>query len=98
MRSEPTFTCATCDLTIQHHPVFFLGLAFCCPGCAADGPCMCSYDAADSPEAAVPAVEAAVERAGTRGPAVPDVAPTAVPAVPVGAPASSRELVGARRR
>jgi hypothetical protein len=43
----PTFTCATCDATVTERPVFHLGLAFCCAGCAADGPCMCSYDAAD---------------------------------------------------
>ncbi len=45
MPTQPTFTCATCDHQIAHHPVFHLGLAFCCAGCAADGPCMCSYDA-----------------------------------------------------
>lgn len=44
---EPTFTCATCDVTIVGHPTFHLGLAFCCAGCAADGPCMCSYDLED---------------------------------------------------
>ncbi len=40
----PTVTCPTCDATVTDRPVFFLGLAFCCAGCAADGPCMCSYD------------------------------------------------------
>ena len=40
-----TFTCASCDATGVDSPVFHLGLAFCCAGCAADGPCMCSYDA-----------------------------------------------------
>ena len=40
-----TFTCASCDATVVDSPVFHLGLAFCCAGCAADGPCMCSYDA-----------------------------------------------------
>lgn len=39
-----TFTCASCDATIVDSPVFHIGLAFCCAGCAADGPCMCSYD------------------------------------------------------
>jgi hypothetical protein len=47
MATQPTFTCATCDATIAHHPTFHLGLAFCCAGCAADGPCMCSYDVQD---------------------------------------------------
>jgi len=45
MATQPDFTCATCDATITHHPTFHVGLAFCCAGCAADGPCMCSYDA-----------------------------------------------------
>lgn len=44
MATQPDFTCATCDATITHHPTFHVGLAFCCAGCAADGPCMCSYD------------------------------------------------------
>jgi hypothetical protein len=40
----PTFTCTTCEGRIPGDPVFHLGLAFCCAGCAADGPCTCSYD------------------------------------------------------
>ena len=44
MPTQPLFTCATCDVTIAGRPTFHLGLAFCCAGCAADGPCMCSYD------------------------------------------------------
>jgi hypothetical protein len=62
MPTQPTFTCATCDAVIAGHPTFHLGLAFCCAGCAADGPCMCSYDHVghlDSPGAAA-AVEAPV--------------------------------------
>ena len=51
MPTQPTFTCATCDAEIAHHPVFHLGLAFCCAGCAADGPCMCSYDMVVAPAA-----------------------------------------------
>jgi len=42
-----TFTCATCDHVITGRPVFHIGLTFCCAGCAADGPCMCSYDPVD---------------------------------------------------
>lgn len=63
MPTQPTFTCATCDDQIAHHPVFHLGLAFCCAGCAADGPCMCSYDMAVEPTAHARgvAVAAAVE-------------------------------------
>lgn len=65
MPTQPTFTCATCDAVIVGHPTFHLGLAFCCAGCAADGPCMCSYDHVghlDSPGAAT-AVEAPVVEA-----------------------------------
>lgn len=66
MPTQPTFTCATCDVQIAHHPVFHLGLAFCCAGCAADGPCMCSYDVvveptADVREVAVATVAAVVQ-------------------------------------
>jgi len=38
------FHCTTCEGPVTGEPVFHLGLAFCCPGCAADGPCTCSYD------------------------------------------------------
>ena len=56
-------TCATCGLEVRHTPTFHVGLAFCCVGCAADGPCTCSYDdeptghdaaRAAAPEAAAP--------------------------------------------
>ena len=39
-----TFVCATCEADAGARPTFHLGLAFCCAGCAADGPCTCSYD------------------------------------------------------
>lgn len=45
--SEPIFRCATCEFVVGPRPVFHLGLAFCCAGCAADGPCTCSYDIDD---------------------------------------------------
>ena len=38
------FTCVTCEAEIAGQAVFHLGLPFCCSGCAADGPCNCSYD------------------------------------------------------
>jgi hypothetical protein len=59
MPTEYTFTCASCDHEIVGRPVFHIGLTFCCAGCAADGPCMCSYDVVES----APAVQL-VEPAG----------------------------------
>ena len=41
--SDP-WTCTTCRIEIEHRPTFHVGLAFCCAGCVADGPCTCSYD------------------------------------------------------
>jgi hypothetical protein len=38
------FSCVTCEVPIGGAPTFHLGLPFCCAGCAADGPCICSYD------------------------------------------------------
>jgi hypothetical protein len=86
MPTEYTFTCATCDHLIGGRPVFHLGLAFCCPGCAADGPCNCSYDPDEPhPAHAIPGL-AAGGPIGDRE--------------PVGVPARSDEtesLVGAGR-
>jgi hypothetical protein len=55
--TEEPFTCVTCELEIRAHPVFHVGLPFCCPGCVAGGPCMCSYDEAST------AVQGLAERA-----------------------------------
>ena len=41
--NEP-FACVTCEIEIAGRPIFHVGLAFCCAGCVADGPCICSYD------------------------------------------------------
>ena len=38
------WVCTTCRIEIRHQPTFHVGLAFCCAGCVADGPCCCSYD------------------------------------------------------
>jgi hypothetical protein len=45
-RSAPTatFTCASCEIEIAGSPTFEREVAFCCAGCAANGPCTCSYD------------------------------------------------------
>jgi hypothetical protein len=40
------FVCVTCDLLITERPTFHVGLPFCCAGCVAGGPCVCSYDLA----------------------------------------------------
>ncbi len=81
MATQPDFTCATCDATITHHPTFHLGLAFCCAGCAADGPCMCSYDAEDQVPVAAP--RPAFVAAPLR---VPEIRPAARPIVPTWVP------------
>jgi len=44
LRTESPQTCVTCKGRIAGHAVFHIGLPFCCAGCAADGPCTCSYD------------------------------------------------------
>jgi hypothetical protein len=41
-----TFTCASCEARIAGAPVIHVGVAFCCAGCVAGGPCLCSYDVA----------------------------------------------------
>ena len=38
------FTCVTCEIEIAGPVTFHLGLPFCCAGCVAGGPCICSYD------------------------------------------------------
>jgi hypothetical protein len=95
MPTQPTFTCATCDHQIGHDPVFHLGLAFCCAGCAADGPCMCSYDAGAELVTETRAVALAVASTATDD-RVPGAFPADVPAE-VGA-VSAPLLRDARRR
>ena len=46
-----TWTCTTCRVEIRHRPTIHVGLAFCCAGCVAGGPCICSYDEADTERA-----------------------------------------------
>jgi len=38
------FTCVTCEIELTGPATFHVGLPFCCAGCVAGGPCMCSYD------------------------------------------------------
>ncbi len=37
--------CASCDGVITGRPVYRMDEAYCCLGCAAGGPCICSYEA-----------------------------------------------------
>jgi hypothetical protein len=77
----PTFTCASCDATVVDGPVFHLGLAFCCAGCAADGPCMCSYDALGTDLAQVRASAIIVDPGATDAPATRATAAVEPPAL-----------------
>lgn len=88
MPTQPTFTCATCDDQIAHHPVFHLGLAFCCAGCAADGPCMCSYDIEAEPAAV----------AGERAVAIVEVVVSPFVAASQATPGGARRRADERRR
>jgi hypothetical protein len=88
MTGDDRFTCATCDVTIDHHPVFHLGLAFCCAGCAADGPCMCSYDLPVAPVVAPADRATAVAPVDAVGPLVEPPLPPAAPTRAIPQPAS----------
>jgi hypothetical protein len=60
----PSFTCVTCESPAGPHPTFHVGLAFCCAGCVANGPCICSYDVdALDVDAAAPSVDEPVASA-----------------------------------
>jgi transcription elongation GreA/GreB family factor len=41
---NPTFICSSCQSPFDWAPLFYHGLGYCCAGCAAGGPCCCSYD------------------------------------------------------
>jgi hypothetical protein len=47
LSTDLPFTCVTCEVEIHGTPEFLAGMPFCCAGCAANGPCTCSYDLAD---------------------------------------------------
>jgi transcription elongation factor GreA len=44
MQTRQTTRCATCELHVDWPPVEQAGRDYCCAGCAAGGPCYCSYD------------------------------------------------------
>jgi hypothetical protein len=48
LRTQSPFSCANCELEITGAPTFHMGLPFCCAGCVAGGPCICSYDDASA--------------------------------------------------
>jgi len=99
MPTQPAFTCATCDDQIAHHPVFHLGLAFCCAGCAADGPCMCSYDVGAEAVPEVRAIAAVPVAAAVRIPETLLVAESAEEVAAAHAPrGDARRRVDGRRR
>ena len=37
--------CASCDHPFSDRPVYRMDEAYCCTGCAAGGPCICTYEA-----------------------------------------------------
>ena len=43
--SPPRGHCASCEALIPGRPIYQRDEAYCCIGCAADGPCVCSYEA-----------------------------------------------------
>lgn len=54
-KTSHDWVCTTCRIGIAGRPTFHVGLAFCCAGCVADGPCICSYDdPADAPASTDP--------------------------------------------
>lgn len=70
--------CVTCEEAIRHAPVYFDGKPFCCVGCVAGGPCLCTYsEAAPAPR---PAVQPqATPRAQTPPLPAPEVPVSAMP-------------------
>lgn len=36
--------CASCDAVITDRPVYKMDEAYCCLGCADNGPCICTYE------------------------------------------------------
>jgi hypothetical protein len=98
MPTQPAFTCATCDDQIAHHPVFHLGLAFCCAGCAADGPCTCSYDIGQEAAPQARANAAAPVVAAVRIPETPLMVASAEEAAAAHAPRGDARRRGDGRR
>lgn len=75
--TELPFTCVTCGIEIAGTPEFYVGLPFCCGGCVAGGPCICSYDKPGVREAPVAGQAAVAPPAAVDAEAVPEAAPEA---------------------
>ena len=37
--------CASCEMVLTGRPVYSMDETYCCTGCAAKGPCVCTYEA-----------------------------------------------------
>jgi transcription elongation factor GreA len=48
LQGQSVVVCATCEVEVAWAPVWRNGQAYCCQGCAAGGPCCCSYDESSS--------------------------------------------------
>jgi hypothetical protein len=44
LSTDLPFSCVTCEVEIRGPAVFHVGMPFCCAGCVAGGPCLCTYD------------------------------------------------------
>lgn len=72
-------TCSNCEEPVAHAPVYFDGRLYCCTGCVAGGPCLCTYT---TPSAApVPSHDEAPERTSERTAPQP-VAAASAPLMP----------------
>ncbi|GMU41742.1 MAG: hypothetical protein AMXMBFR23_26080 [Chloroflexota bacterium] len=75
--------CVNCEEPISGIPTYFDGAAYCCYGCVAGGPCVCTYlPTEETTVPSVPPARAYSVPAETPAPpaAVPQPAPVAVPA------------------
>jgi transcription elongation GreA/GreB family factor len=56
MHTSRSVQCATCEIEVAWPTVKQAGRHYCCAGCAAGGPCSCSYDEHPQPEVSVAAL------------------------------------------
>ncbi len=68
---NPAEFCANCEEPILGQPVYFDGGVFCCTGCTAGGPCICTYEAppeTENPATTAPAYSAPIASAPVYAP------------------------------